>query len=173
MQRKNSFKGRFWTRRVIRQHGYGYYKCYYCGNNSTGPDRYEITFMKYHPFCITSKRYHDGFFPIYKENCFHIFNCCHKIIWILFQLILSVLGKCPKNALAPPVPPKPIIIFFFVSILGQWMRRRRRVGKNWMPSRRGKVSEIFLLQHFGVGRCTRHLTSKKSSSRWKWVGEPD
>ena len=49
----------------------------------------------------------------------------------------NVLGKCPKNAQAPPVPPKPIIIFFTVSILGHEKegrrvrrRRRRRVGKN-------------------------------------------
>ena len=97
-----------WIGLGIRQHGYGYYKCYYCGNNSTGPDRYEITFMKYHPLCITR-----WIFPYLQGNLFHIFNRCHKIIWILFQLILRVLGKCSKNAQAPAVPPKPIIIFLY------------------------------------------------------------
>ena len=65
----------------------------------------------------------------------------------------NVLGKCPKNALAPPVPPKPIIIFFTVSILGHEKKKRRvegGEGGEWGRIECQVDDEIFLRQHFGV-----------------------
>ena len=98
--------------------------------------------MKYHPLCITR-----WIFPYLQGNFFHIFNRCHKIIWILFQIILKMcLGNVPKMH-KHHLCLQNLLSYFS---LYQFQGMRRREGGGWGRIECQVDDEIFLRQHFGV-----------------------
>ena len=167
MQRKSSFRGRFWTRRVIRQHGYGYYKCYYCGNNSTGPDRYEITFMKYHPYILSEiTRWN---FSYLEGNLCHILDRSEKnmdIVSINFKCAWEMSQKCTSTTCA-------FKTYYDILVCINFRAADEKEEGELNAKSTTKSVWIIPSSAFWCWSGTRHLTSKKSSSSRKWVREPD